>query len=82
LASRHTALSSSTGFHRYNGQCMDEMDNIHRRLTVCKLQARRELFEIDRDALVREMKSPLTSRARWQAAFVRREQLVSQWTEV
>ena len=61
---------------------MDELHDILRRLWVSDLQARRELLEIERDALMHEITSPLTSQDRRKEAFVLRDELMSQWAEV
>jgi len=61
---------------------MDELNDILRRLWVSDLQARRELLEIQRDALMCEITSPLTSQNRRKEAFVLRDELMSQWAKV
>jgi hypothetical protein len=61
---------------------MDELQDILRRLWVSDLQARRELLEIQRDALMHEITSPLTSQDRRKEAFVLRDELMSQWAKV
>ncbi len=61
---------------------MDELQDILRRLWVSDLQARRELLAIQRDALMHEITSPLTSQDRRAEVFVLRDELMSQWAEV
>ncbi len=61
---------------------MDELQDILRRLWVSDLQARRELLEIERDALMHEITSPLTSQDRREEVFVLRDELLSEWAEV
>ncbi len=61
---------------------MDELQDILRRLWVSDLQARRELLAIQRDALMCEITSPLTSQERRAEVFVLRDELMSQLSEV
>ncbi len=61
---------------------MADLQDILRRLWVSDLQARRELLEIQRDALMHEINSPLTSQERRAEVFVLRDELMSQWAEV
>lgn len=61
---------------------MDELDDIRRRLRVSNLQARRELLEIERDALMHEITSPLTGQDRRAEVFMLRDELKSQWAKV
>ena len=61
---------------------MDELNDILRRLWVSDLQARRELLEIQRDALMCEITSPLTTQDRREEVFALRDELLSQWAEV
>ena len=61
---------------------MADLQDILRRLWVSELQARRELLEIQRDALMREINSPLTSQDRRAEVFVLRDELMSQLSEV
>jgi hypothetical protein len=61
---------------------MDDLQDILRRLWVSDLQAGRELLEIQRDALMCEIISPLTSQDRRKEAFVLRDELMSQWAKV
>jgi hypothetical protein len=61
---------------------MDELNDILRRLWVSDLQARRELLEIERDALIHEITSPLTSQDRRAEVFLLRDELGSQLAEV
>jgi hypothetical protein len=61
---------------------MADLQDILRRLWVSDLQARRELLEIQRDALMHEINSPLTSQDRSAEVFVLRDELMSQWAKV
>lgn len=61
---------------------MDALNDIFRRLWVSDLQARRELLEIERDALIHEITSPLTSQARRAEVFLLRDELGAQLAEV
>jgi hypothetical protein len=61
---------------------MEPMDDINRRLRVSRLEAKRELIEIERDALLNEINSSLTSQDRREEAFARREELMSQWNGI
>jgi hypothetical protein len=61
---------------------MDYSNDIRRRLKISTLQARRELLEIERDALVREIDSPKTSLARKAEAFTLCNDLADRWAKV
>jgi hypothetical protein len=61
---------------------MSDLDDIHRRLRISKLQAKRELLEIECAALMREIASPLTSQDRREEAVARRTKLSEQCTEI
>jgi len=61
---------------------MDEMDDIRRCLRVSNLEARRELIEIQRTALLREITSPLTSQDCREQAYKNRDELMIQSAEV
>jgi hypothetical protein len=61
---------------------MDEMDDIRRRLRVSKLQGQRDLLEIERDALIREITSPLASQERREEVFMLRDELKSKCAKV
>lgn len=63
-------------------QSIDEMQDIHRRQRVSNLQARRELLEIQRDALMHEITPPPTSQDRRKEMFARRDELLSQWARL
>ena len=52
---------------------IDEVGEIRRRMRVSNLEARLALHEIDAEALLREIKSPLTSGQRRAEATQRRE---------
>ena len=58
------------------------MDDIRRRLKVSNLEARRKLLEIERDALMHEITSPLTGLSRREEVLMLREELLSQWAEI
>jgi hypothetical protein len=60
----------------------DELDEIHWRLRVSNLEARVELREIEAAALTREITSPLTSVARQNEAFQRRQALLTEASEL
>lgn len=57
---------------------MDDLDEIRRRLRITNLEARIELREIEAEALVREIRSPLTSAARRAEAIERRTALLTE----
>lgn len=61
---------------------MDTVDDIHRRMQVLKLRAWRGLIEIEQDALMDEITSPLTSQDRREEAFMRRGELASRRAEI
>lgn len=61
---------------------MDEPDDIRRRLKVSNLQAKLELFEIERAALLGEIMSPLTSQDRREEAVMRRTELRHHCAEI
>ena len=51
---------------------MDELDDIKRRLQFSHLMAKKELLEIERASLLREVTSALTSQDRREEAMMRR----------
>jgi hypothetical protein len=61
---------------------MNERDDISHRLRVSSLQARRELFEIERTALLREINSALAPQARKDEVLQRRLDLAEQCREI
>ena len=61
---------------------MDELDDIRRRLRISNLEARRELLEIERTAISREITSPLTNLDRREQLSERRDQLAMQSAEI
>jgi hypothetical protein len=61
---------------------MDQMDDIRYRMRVANLEARRELHEIERAALTREIDSPLTSALGRKTAIERRDAVLSKWAEI
>jgi hypothetical protein len=73
---------AGTAWARLQLTRMDYMDDIRRRLRVSNLQSKRELLEIERTALLREITSPLTSQDRREEAFRRRDEITNQWTEI
>jgi hypothetical protein len=61
---------------------MDPMDDIRYRMRIANLEARRELHEIERAALTREIDSPLTGTPARKSAMERRDVLLSEWAEI
>ena len=61
---------------------MDDLDELHRRMRIANLEARRELCEIERDALTGEINSSLTSEQARKAAARRRDLLWTEWVEI
>jgi hypothetical protein len=61
---------------------MDEMDDILHRMRVTNLEARRELCEIERIALDREITYPTTSADRRAEAINRRDEVLGEWAEI
>jgi hypothetical protein len=61
---------------------MDEMDEIRLRMRISNLQARREWCEIEILALSREILSPLTTSRRQAEAVVRRDDLMTDRSEL
>ena len=61
---------------------MDERDDIHWRLRVSSLQAKREMLEIERAALLCEINSWLTPQKRRDEALQRRQALAEQCGEL
>lgn len=61
---------------------MDERDDIHWRLRVSSLQAKREMLEIERAALLREINSSLTPEKQRDEALERRLVLAEQCGEI
>jgi len=60
---------------------MDEMDDAHRR-RVSELAARMDSIGMKREALLREILSPLTSQDRREEAFAQRVKLAAEWSEL
>lgn len=60
---------------------MDEIDDIKHRLQFSKLLAKKELLEIERAALVREITSPFTSQDRKEEVVMRRTYLAANATK-
>jgi hypothetical protein len=61
---------------------MVNFDDIHHRLKVSNLQAKRELIEINRAALLREVRSPLTSQDRREEVFALCDELMIKWAKI
>jgi hypothetical protein len=61
---------------------MGEIDDIRHRLRVSKLRAQRELLEIERGSLLREVLSSLTSQDRREEAMERRMDLENQCSQI
>ena len=61
---------------------MDDMDDISFRLRVSKLEAKRELCEIERSALLREINSRLTSLSRRAEALAKRRVLATESAKI
>ena len=60
----------------------DTTHALHRRMRIANLEARRELREIEREALSRTINSPLTSLRDRHAATSRRDVLTIEWTAI
>jgi hypothetical protein len=60
----------------------NEIDDIRRRLQFSHLLAKRELLEIERDSLRREVYSPLTSQDRREEVMSRRFEIARQCDEI
>ena len=60
----------------------DPLEDIHQRMRLANLEARRELLEIEREALNRRIVSRLTSPLERQAARNARDELMAQWAEI
>jgi hypothetical protein len=76
------ALGHSAGLVLKCSSRMDQIDDIRFRMRVANLEARRELHEIERAALTREIDSPLTSAPARKTAMERRDVLLSEWAEI
>ena len=61
---------------------MDALDDITRRMRVCKLESRLALREIERDSLSREVKSPMTSPDRRGMAIERIYEIETEWAAI
>ena len=61
---------------------MDDVDDLRRRMRIANLEARRELCEVERDALTREINSPTTSELQRRAAAKRRDDMWTEWSEI
>jgi hypothetical protein len=61
---------------------MKYLDDVRRRLRISRLQARRDLLAIEREALVREIDSPKTSPARKREALTLCNDLADRWARV
>lgn len=61
---------------------MNDFDDVRRRLLISNLQAKRELCEMERIALMREIQSPLTPQDRIEEAVERRVELRKQCEEI
>lgn len=61
---------------------MDHLDDIHRRMRIANLEARRELREIERADLSRKIDSPLTTTPERKAAMERRDAVITEWAGI
>lgn len=61
---------------------MDDLDILRRRMRIANLEARRELHEIERDALTRQINSRLKTPWQREEAIERRDDLLSEWAKV
>ena len=61
---------------------MRTIDDIERRLHFSRLQAKRELFEIERTSLLRDITSQFTPQERKDSALKKRLELASECSEI
>ena len=61
---------------------MDNLDSLHRRMRIANLEGQRVRCEIERDALTRQIESPLASEQERQQAAQLRDALWDEWVQI